>query len=130
MTTAEELKAAREAGDAYAKATPGIVAAGYDATTGRITIELTNDARFEFPARKIQGLQNATDAQLAKVERMVCYALCWDELNADVLVPDLMAGVCGTRSFMASQAGRTTSAAKSAAARRNGAKGGRPRKVA
>lgn len=130
MARSEELRAAREAGDAYAKATPGVTAAGYDATTGRITIELTNGARFEFPARKIQGLQNATDAQLAKVERMGRYALCWDDLNADILVPELMAGIFGTRAFMASQAGKTLSAAKSAAARRNGAKGGRPKKVA
>lgn len=49
MARSEELKSAREAGDAYAKATPGVSAAGYDATTGRITIELTNGARFEFP---------------------------------------------------------------------------------
>ncbi|WP_336764266.1 DUF2442 domain-containing protein [Asaia sp. VD9] len=130
MVSEAEYRQAVEAGQEYAKATPGVVAAGYDATTGRVTVELTNGARFEFPARKIQGLQDATDAQLAKVERMGRYALCWEELNADILVPELMAGIFGTRAFMAAQAGRVTSPAKAAASRRNGIKGGRPRKAA
>ena len=46
----------------------------------------------------------------------------------DLAVPDLMAGLFGTRAWMARRAGRTTSPAKAEAARRNGAKGGRPRK--
>jgi len=130
MVNEAEYKQAVEAGQEYAKATPGVVAAGYDATTHRITVELTNGARFEFPARKIQGLQDATDAQLAQVGRMGRYALCWDALNVDILVPELMAGIFGTRAFMAYQAGKVTSPAKAASSRRNGAKGGRPKKVA
>jgi hypothetical protein len=41
-----------------------------------------------------------------------------------------MAGLFGTRSHMARRAGQATSPAKAAAARANGAKGGRPRKTA
>ncbi|PZR07781.1 MAG: DUF2442 domain-containing protein, partial [Azospirillum brasilense] len=51
-------------------------------------------------------------------------------LDADLSVPGLLAGLFGTRAFMARQAGRATSPAKAAAARANGARGGRPRKSA
>ena len=47
----------------------------------------------------------------------------------DLSIPGLLAGVFGTRAHMARQAGRATSPAKASAARRNGAKGGRPRKL-
>jgi hypothetical protein len=49
-------------------------------------------------------------------------------------VPGLLAGLFGTKAYMdrqrAARAGSATAAAKAAAARRNGAKGGRPRKAA
>jgi hypothetical protein len=48
----------------------------------------------------------------------------------DLSIPGLLAGLFGTKSYMARHAGQATSAAKAAAARVNGAKGGRPRKAA
>jgi hypothetical protein len=60
--------------------------------------------------------------------------LRWASLDVDLYVPALVAGIFGTRSWMtrelAAIAGRSKSAAKAAAARANGKKGGRPRKVA
>jgi hypothetical protein len=58
------------------------------------------------------------------------YGLHWEALDADISVPGLLAGIFGTKAYMARLAGRTKSPAKAAAARANGAKGGRPRKVA
>jgi hypothetical protein len=48
----------------------------------------------------------------------------------DISLPGLMNGIFGTRAHMARLAGSATSPAKAAAARANGAKGGRPRKTA
>ena len=58
-----------------------------------------------------------------------CYGLHWEKLDADFTVPGLLAGIFGTKRYMAQLAGRSTSAAKATAARVNGAKGGRPRKA-
>jgi hypothetical protein len=55
--------------------------------------------------------------------------LHWEALNIDLSLPGLMSGLFGARSYLAKVAGSSTSAAKAAAARANGAKGGRPRKV-
>jgi hypothetical protein len=76
-------------------------------------------------------LEIATDEQLAQVEILgTGYGLHWEALDADLSVPGLLMGLIGTKAYMARQAGRVTSAAKTAAARQNGAKGGRPPKSA
>lgn len=62
------------------------------------------------------------------------FNLHWPALDADLYVPALISGIFGTRRWMTSElarvAGKATSPAKAAAARANGAKGGRPRKTA
>ena len=62
------------------------------------------------------------------------FNLHWPALDVDLYVPALVAGIFGTQAWMTRQlaraAGQATSPAKAAAARSNGAKGGRPRKAA
>jgi Protein of unknown function (DUF2442) len=108
--------------------------AHYDRRTGRVRVELTNGCTFAFPARKAQGLEHASDAELAQVEILgLGLALHWERLDVDLSVPGLLAGLFGTKAYMdrqrAARAGAARSPAKAAAARRNGAKGGRPHKV-
>jgi len=94
-------------------------------------VELTNGCTFMFPPRLAQGLETATAAQLAAVEILGAgYGLHWEALDVDLSIPGLLAGLFGTKAYMAQHAGQATSPAKAAAARANGAKGGRPRKSA
>lgn len=109
--------------------------ARYDRATGRVMIDLTNGCAYAFPAQLVQDLNGATDDQLSGVEvDGLGFNLHWPALDADLYVPALVSGVFGTRAWMtrelARRAGQATSPAKAAAARVNGAKGGRPRKVA
>ncbi len=115
---------------AVARATqPRASSARYDRRRGRIVVELTNGATFAFPPGLAQGLEMATAEQLMQVEILGAgHGLHWEALDVDLSIPGLLAGIFGTRAFMAGQAGRVTSAAKAAAARENGAKGGRPRR--
>jgi hypothetical protein len=114
---------------------PQARSARYDAASGRVIVELTNDCSFAFPARGVEGLENASDEALAAVEILgLGLGLHWEWLDVDVSVPGLLAGLFGTRAWMdrerAAKAGSARSPAKAAAARRNGSKGGRPRKIA
>ena len=131
--TDAEFEAATRRGEERMRTDPRAVAARYDAETGRVVIELANGCTYIFPAQLAQELHGADDADLAEIQiDGVGFNLHWPRLDADMYVPATVAGVFGTKAWMAqqwaSEAGRTSTPAKAAAARANGAKGGRPRK--
>jgi hypothetical protein len=129
--TDTEIDAALERGQTARRQEPRAVAARYDRAADRIVIDLTNGCTFSFPRQLAQGLRAATADQLAAVEILGAgTGLHWEALDVDLSIPGLLAGLFGTRAYMARLAGRTTSPSKAAAARANGAKGGRPRKAA
>ena len=129
--TDAQIDAAAERGRIARLTDPRAANARYDRDAGRVIVELINGCVFAFPPRLAQGLEVATDDQLAAVEILgTGYGLHWEALDVDLSVPGLLAGLFGTRAFMARNAGRAKSPAKAAAARSNGAKGGRPRKSA
>jgi len=105
----------------------------YDGVGDTVIIEMNNGAALVIPRRLMQGLSEATPAQLRRGAIWgsgTC--LEWRDVDADFEVVGLLAGVFGGKRWMselARQAGSKTSPAKTAAARRNGAKGGRPRKA-
>ncbi len=105
----------------------------YDPASGRIVVEFSNGSAFMVPAHALQDLRDATDDDLADVELLGSYGLHWEKLDVDFTIPGLMAGIFGTARFMSeiqSKGGKSRSVAKTAAARENGKKGGRPRKSA
>jgi len=123
--------AAQERGRIAAQTEHRAASARFDRRRGAIVVALTNGCSFTFPARLVQGLDQASDEQIAAFEILGAgYGLHWESLDVDVSIPGLLAGLFGTRSYMARHAGRARSPAKAAAARANGAKGGRPRKSA
>jgi hypothetical protein len=93
-------------------------------------IELTNGVVMHIPPRLLQGLADASPQDLAAVTVSPHgTALHWETLGADFSVSGLLAGVFGTRAWMAEvgrKGGQATSPAKAAASRANGQKGGRP----
>jgi hypothetical protein len=110
---------------------PRAASARYDRKLDRVVVELTNGCTFAFPPRLAQGLETATEAQLEAVDILgVGYGLHWEDLDVDLSLPGLLAGLFGTKVYIARRAGQGTSPAKAVASRANGAKGGRPRKKA
>lgn len=133
--TDAEFAAAEERGKEMRESEPRAISARFDRKTGRVTVELANGCAYLFPAHLAQDLSEARADDLEEVEvDGAGFNLHWPKLDADLYVPALVAGIFGTRDWMskalARQAGRVTSSAKSAAARENGRKGGRPRKQA
>ncbi|PRD43143.1 DUF2442 domain-containing protein [Phyllobacterium phragmitis] len=125
------IDTALERGRAARANEPRAAAARYDRVSGRVIVDLENGCTFAFPPRLAQGLQDGSDDQLAAVEILgQGYGLHWEALDVDLSLPGLMAGIFGTKAWMARRAGQARSEAKAAAARANGAKGGRPRKTA
>jgi len=126
-----EIDAAMERGRIAQEMEPRAASARYDSRSARVIVDLTNGCTFAFPPRMVQGLEDATDDQLTAIEILGAgYGLHWEALDVDLSIPGLLAGIFGTKTFMARRAGQARSPAKAAAARANGAKGGRPRKTA
>jgi len=132
---ATEVRRARKVSQVADRTEPRAFEARYDRDSGMVELKLANGCRFAFPAARTEGLSDAPPELLERVELMGNgYALRWEELDADLIVPGLLAGRLGPRRWMAKElgraGGRVTSAAKARAARENGRKGGRPRRAA
>jgi hypothetical protein len=126
-----EIEAAYRRHEERLATEPLAVGVRYDHRRDTIVVRMNNEAQLTIPRRLLQGLREATSAELRGGEVADAgTALTWPALDADFTVLSLLRGVYGGRRWMselARHAGATTSPAKAAASRRNGRKGGRPR---
>ena len=111
---------------------PKAVAAAYRTKDDVFAIKLATGVELAIPRTLLQGLENATPEQAAEVEILgPGSSLHWESLDVDHYVPSLIEGVFGNRRWMSElgkRGGAARSEAKARAARKNGRKGGRPRK--
>ena len=128
----ERYAQARARGKARAEDPSAVVDARYDSDADAIDLRFSGGGSMSVPRKFVPGLERASEA---KMESIVVSpagdALSWPLLHLDVYVPGLVERAFGARLFAAStgrRGGRRRSKAKAAAARANGAKGGRPRK--
>jgi hypothetical protein len=135
MAKPDEFTAAtRRAADRRANE-PVAIAARYDRRRGRIVVDLDTGIELAFPPHIAEGLADAKPADLMDIEISPSgFGIHFPKLDAHLYLPSLMQGIFGSKTWMAAQlgasGGRARSAAKAAAARANGKRGGRPRKAA
>ena len=134
-TFEEQFRAATERAEHRLRTEPHIEKAHYDPKLGRVVVSLSNQAWFAFRPEDAQGLQNATVAELKKIEiSPSTFGLHFPLLDAQFDITALMQGIFGSKKWMAARlgavGGAVKSKAKSTAARANGKLGGRPRKTA
>jgi hypothetical protein len=130
----DQFELATERAERRRATQPMAVAARYDPDLDRVIIELSTGAKVEFPPRHAQGLEAARPSDLDVIEVSPSgFGLHFPKLDADLWLPALLDGVFGSRSWNAARlgarGGRVKSKAKARAARINGKRGGRPRKV-
>jgi hypothetical protein len=135
MITPEEFANANARGKALRDSPTAVLAATYNARRGRVIIHLRNGLELSFDPKQIQGLTEATPADLRTIEvSPMRIGLHFPSLDADIHVPSLLAGALGSSKWMAAQlgasGGQSRSPRKKRAARANGKLGGRPRKNA
>ncbi len=129
-----EFKLAQERG-LKVRAKGYAVAAKYAPSAKMIVVKMASGMVMSIPVRLIEGLDGAAPEALAEIEiNSSGLGLHWPKLDVDLYVPSLMKGKGRSQKSSAASlgalGGKVRSKAKSAAARENGKKGGRPRKVA
>lgn len=131
--TTEQFEAAKANGEARMQG-PRAESAHYDAGRNRVIIRLTTGIEIGLAPSDVEGLHNASSDDLkAIVVEAFGLGIHFPRIDADLYVPALLEGILGSKRWMAAQlgaaGGRTRTAAKAAASRENGKRGGRPRKV-
>ena len=127
----ENFARASRAGRRAARTEPRASTVVYRATERALQIALTNGAAISLPVNLIPSLRYAAPRHIRTVEILGRGSgLHWEGLDLDLSVPGLLTSVFAGPVWLAELGrigGRKSSAAKAAAARRNGRKGGRPR---
>jgi hypothetical protein len=125
-----QFAAAREADRIADLTEPRAREVFYDESTGRIVVELKLGGAFAFPPAMYPELADRTPQELARVEPSPSgEGLHWDEIDVHIETAGVLVDLLGPSMFraFASVGGKTRTERKAAAARANGAKGGRPR---
>lgn len=135
MELDEQIEHANRQAQTLEASHPQAVSARYDSRTGKIVIHLSSRLDVAFSPQDAEGLEEATPAQLEPIEISPSgFGIHFPKLDADLYLPALLEGFLGSKRWMAGRlgasGGRSTSAAKASAARKNGRTGGRPRKAA
>jgi hypothetical protein len=128
----ERFARARARGQAHSQDPSGVVDALYDPERDTVNLTFRSGGSMAIPRRLIPGLDRAPASALGSISISPAGdALSWRSLDVDVYVPGIVERAFGTRLFAAAtgrRGGRRRSKTKAAAAKVNGAKGGRPRK--
>lgn len=99
--TDDEFEAANERGRVVFETEPHARFARFDAVSGVVVLDLYNGCTFMFPPRLLQGLEDATDEELATVELSPTgFGVHWEALDADFTVGGLLAGRFGNAAYM------------------------------
>lgn len=130
--TDEELKQIAQETRQRDKIEPRIESAHYEHATGHLVLQMRGGAIVSAPVSLLRGFEAATPGQISAVKVVSNgSALHWDELDVQATTLAVLNIVFGLRSIneVTRRGGQARTAAKAVAARENGKKGGRPRKV-
>jgi len=135
MKLDKEIALANRRAEGLKASHPRAVSARYDRRLGRVIICLSSSLDVAFSPKDAEGLESASPAQLEPIEISPSgFGIHFPKLDADIYLPGLLEGFLGSKKWMAARlgtaGGRRKSAAKAAAAKKNGSLGGRPRKTA
>ncbi|MGD0267618.1 MAG: DUF2442 domain-containing protein [Candidatus Sulfotelmatobacter sp.] len=135
MAGYDKFEMANRRGERLRASVPHAVSVEYDRESGRVVIHLSSRLDVSFSPHDAQGLEDAKPSQLEEIEISPSgLGIRFPKLDVDLYLPSLLEGFLGSRRWMASRLGRvggmSRSAAKRAASKANGRRGGRPKKAA
>jgi hypothetical protein len=127
-----EARAAEERGAEFARRPSALVAAALHEPARTIHLTFRSGAELSVPVSAISEIATAPIAALRNIAASpLGDGLIFDDANVAINVPGLLRDLFGEAiaGALGKRGGRARTAAKAAAARKNGQKGGRPRKT-
>ena len=89
LTTEADIDRALERAKQFDKV-PRALSAKYAPDADILILQLTNGRRFIVPREELEGLENATEAQLSEIEIYAGMSLAWPQLDVDHYLPYLL----------------------------------------
>jgi hypothetical protein len=99
VTTDAEIDAALEGAKEFDKE-PRVSAAEYNAQLDVVVLHLNTGRRLVIPREELQGLENASETQLAEIEIFAGLSLAWPQLDVDHYLPHLLEHRYGSDRWM------------------------------
>lgn len=109
LTTEEEIDAALERAKARPRE-PNALAAEYNRALDVILIRLDDGRRLILPREELQGLEDATEAQLSHIEVHAGVDIAWPRLDVDHYLPYLLEGHYATERWKQTRQKQTAAA--------------------
>ncbi len=79
---------------------PLAVSVQYDTRLALIILHLNTGRRLAIPRENLQGLENATEEQIAQIEIFGGLDIAWPQLDLDHYLPALVEGISGSDKWM------------------------------
>jgi hypothetical protein len=99
LTTEADIEAAYERAR-NSPPLPRAISAAYDRSVDVIILHMDNGRRLVIPREDLQGLENATEEQVAHIEIFGGLDVAWPQLDLDHYLPALMEGIYGSDEWM------------------------------
>ena len=129
----EKIAVAKQAWKESEATEPRAESVHYDQSENLIIIKLKSGEIFSFPPKLAQGLAEASPEQLSDFWLPSSgSSIHWESLDVNFGIPELVAGIFGTKSWMTElsrEIGQTTSTAKTRIVKESGKKGIRPKRI-
>jgi hypothetical protein len=99
LTTEADIEAAMERARNEPEL-PRALSGEYKPDSDVIVLHIDNGRRLVIPREELQGLENATPAQIAHIEIFGGLDIAWPDLDLDHYLPSLMKGQFGSDRWM------------------------------
>jgi hypothetical protein len=101
ITTDAEIDAALERAKNQPEL-PRALSAEYNADSDVVVLHIDDGSQLSIPRKQLQGLENATEAQISQIEIFAGLDIAWPQLDLDHYLPALLQGIYGSDKWMSS----------------------------
>ncbi len=109
MTTDEDIDAALERAKLLPE-WPRALSGEYNKALDLVILKIDNGQRLVIPREQLEGLENASEAELANIQIFSGQDIAWPQLDVDHYLPSLLKGKYASKKWKAARQNQTAAA--------------------